>query len=55
MTDRKTDNTGGIGLKKITEIGVPKAEKESWAAVAKRLGKSDTEPGADGSVNGESE
>lgn len=42
MTGRKTDNSGEIGLKKITEIGVPKAEKESWAAVAKRLGKSDT-------------
>jgi len=42
MTGRKTDNSEEIGLKKITEIGVPKAEKESWAAVAKRLGKSDT-------------
>jgi len=44
MTGRKTDNTGGIGLKDIEDIGVPKAEKESWAAVAKRLGKSDTAP-----------
>jgi len=42
MTDRKTDNTGEIGLKDIGDIGVPKAEKESWAAVANRVGESDT-------------
>jgi len=42
MTSRKTDNTGEIGLKDIGDIGVPKAEKESWAAVANRLGESDT-------------
>jgi hypothetical protein len=42
MTGRNTDNTGEIGLKDIGDIGVPKAEKESWAAVSKRLGESDT-------------
>ncbi|UBF23398.1 hypothetical protein HATV-3_gp48 [Haloarcula tailed virus 3] len=44
MTDRKTDNTGEIGLKDIGDIGVPKAEKESWTAVSKRLGESDSAP-----------
>lgn len=44
MTGRKTDNSGEIGLKDIEDIGVQKAEKESWAAVAKRLGESGTAP-----------
>lgn len=42
MSDRKTDETRTIGLKDIGEIGVPKAEKEPWEAVANRVGESDT-------------
>ena len=42
MCDRKTDETRNTGLKDIGEIGVPKADKEPWEAVAKRLGESDT-------------
>jgi len=42
MSGRKPDQTRNIGLKDIGQIGFPKADKEPWGAVAKRVGESDT-------------
>lgn len=49
MTDRKSDNNRSIGIRKLEEIGVPKAQGESWTELAQRLQSADTAPEAEDS------